>query len=411
MARTRNGRRIALVTMDVRLADEPKGLDRTAYIASTLAQAGYEVDLITSSFQHWEKAQRDTADQRYRSLPFRVVFIDAPSYKKNLDVARVRNHALVAKQVAVYLDAHPDYDLVLAKIPPNDLARVCGEFCRAHGIPFVVDVNDLWPEAMRMVLDVPVVSDVLFRPFLRDAEAAYRLADAAIGTSDEYALRPQKRNGREIPHITVYVGNDVAAFDAEACAHASAVRKPEGAFWVTYAGTIGKSYDIRTLIEAAGDIARAGHDDVQFMVLGGGPEKDRMEELARATAAPVTFPGYLPHAEMAAYLAASDVLVNSFVKRAPQCIVSKIGDYLAAGKPMVNTLDNAEFCAKVDRDGFGVNVAPEAPAELAGAILALKDDPHARERMGAAARAVAESQFDRPRAYRRIVDLVDKLLA
>ena len=226
-----------------------------------------------------------------------------------------------------------------------------------------------------------------------------------------YALRPQKRNGREIPHITVYVGNDVAAFDAEACAHASAVHKPEGAFWVTYAGTIGKSYDIRTLVEAAGDIARTGHDDVQFMVLGGGPEKDRMEELARATAAPVTFPGYLPHAEMAAYLAASDVLVNSFVKRAPQCIVSKIGDYLAAGKPMVNTLDNAEFCAKVDRDGFGVNVAPEAPAELAGAILALKDDPHARERMGAAARAVAESQFDRPRAYRRIVDLVDKLLA
>ena len=410
MARTRNGRRIALVTMDVRLADEPKGLDRTAYIAGTLAEAGYEVDLITSSFQHWEKAQRNTADERYRNLPFHVVFIDAPSYKKNLELARVRNHAQVAKQVAVYLDAHPDYDLVLAKIPPNDLARVCGEFCQAHGIPFVVDVNDLWPEAMRMVLDVPVVSDALFHPFLRDAEAAYRLADAAIGTSDEYALRPQKRNGREIPHITVYVGNDVAAFDAEAAANAGDVHKPEGAFWVTYAGTIGKSYDIRTLVEAAAEVAGEGHYVVRFMVLGGGPEKEQMEALAREKGAPVTFPGYLPHAQMAAYLAASDILVNSFIKRAPQCIVSKIGDYLAAGKPMINTLDNAEFCAKVEHDGFGVNVPPEAPADLAGAILALKDDPGARTRMGAAARAVAETQFDRPQSYRRIVELVDERL-
>lgn len=410
MARTRNGRRIALVTMDVRLADEPKGLDRTAYIAGTLAEAGYEVDLITSSFQHWEKAQRNTADERYRNLPFHVVFIDAPSYKKNLELARVRNHAQVAKQVAVYLDAHPDYDLVLAKIPPNDLAHVCGEFCQAHGIPFVVDVNDLWPEAMRMVLDVPVVSDALFHPFLRDAEAAYRLADAAIGTSDEYALRPQKRNGREIPHITVYVGNDVAAFDAEAAANAGDVHKPEGAFWVTYAGTIGKSYDIRTLVEAAAELAGEGHDDVRFMVLGGGPEKEQMEALAREKGAPVTFPGYLPHAQMAAYLAASDILVNSFIKRAPQCIVSKIGDYLAAGKPMISTLDNAEFCAKVEHDGFGVNVPPEAPADLAGAILALKDDPGARTRMGAAARAVAETQFDRPQSYRRIVELVDELV-
>jgi glycosyltransferase involved in cell wall biosynthesis len=410
MARTRNGRRIALVTMDVRLADEPKGLDRTAYIAGTLAEAGYEVDLITSSFQHWEKAQRNTADERYRNLPFHVVFIDAPSYKKNLELARVRNHAQVAKQVAVYLDAHPDYDLVLAKIPPNDLARVCGEFCQAHGIPFVVDVNDLWPEAMRMVLDVPVVSDALFHPFLRDAEAAYRLADAAIGTSDEYALRPQKRNGREIPHITVYVGNDVAAFDAEAATNAGDVHKPEGAFWVTYAGTIGKSYDIRTLVEAAAELAGEGHDDVRFMVLGGGPEKEQMEALAREKGAPVTFPGYLPHAQMAAYLAASDILVNSFIKRASQCIVSKIGDYLAAGKPMINTLDNAEFCAKVEHDGFGVNVPPEAPADLAGAILALKDDPGARTRMGAAARAVAETQFDRPQSYRRIVELVDELV-
>ena len=49
---------------------------------------------------------------------------------------------------------------------------------------------------------------------------------------------------------------------------------------------------------------------------------------------------------MAAYLAKSDILVNSFVKKAPQSIVTKIGDYLAAGKPMINTCMSPEFRQK-----------------------------------------------------------------
>ncbi|MFR6162345.1 MAG: hypothetical protein ACLUJR_04505 [Mediterraneibacter gnavus] len=28
----------------------------------------------------------------------------------------------------------------------------------------MADVNDLWPEAMRMVFDIPIVSDLLFYP-------------------------------------------------------------------------------------------------------------------------------------------------------------------------------------------------------------------------------------------------------
>ena len=114
---------------------------------------------------------------------------------------------------------------------------------------------------------------------------------------------------------------------------------------------------------------------------------------------------------MAPYLAASDILVNSFVRKAPQSIVSKVGDYLAAAKPMINPLANPEFMTKVEADVFGVNVQSENPVELAAAILQLKEDAVARERMRKAARHIAEEQFDRPHAYARIVDLVNRLLA
>lgn len=39
-------------------------------------------------------------------------------------------------------------------------------------------MNDLWPEAFRIALDVPVLSDIAFSPFYRQAKAAYDLADA-----------------------------------------------------------------------------------------------------------------------------------------------------------------------------------------------------------------------------------------
>ncbi len=399
--------RIVIVAADVRLPGEARGLDREAYIADLLARSGFDVELVTSSFQHWDKAQRDTSAPMYQQVPYRITFLHTSNYTKNITPKRIFNHAQFAHEVAQYLDERI-YDLMFAKMPPNDQCRVCAEYARTRGIPLIVDVNDLWPEAMRMVMDVPGVSSLAFSPFRRDADYAYRHATAVIGTSDDYAQRALMSGGTP-ELLTVYVGNDVAAFDQEASS--SAVEKPADEFWVTYAGTIGTSYDLETLVRASRLLKDAGvASDLRLMILGEGPEREKLMRLADALEVNATFPGYLPHADMVPYLIESDVLVNSFVRKAPQSIVSKVGDYLAAGKPMINTLATPEFCRKVESDGFGLNVEPENPIELAAAILELEENPAARKAMGKAARRIAEEQFDRPRAYQRIVELVRSLL-
>lgn len=402
-------KRIAVVAIDVKLPGEARGLDREPYIAERLVETGYEVDLITSSFQHWEKSQRDTTNPAYAQTPYRTVFIDAPSianYKKNITPTRVINHAYIARKVGRYLRGQ-HYDLVFVRVPPNDLARACAKYTQDHGIPLVVDVNDLWPEAMRMVFDVPVLRDVAFGSFKRDADYVYRHATAVIGTSDGYAHRALDA-GAYPQLMTVYVGSDIADFDAAAAA--CAIAKPTDEFWITYAGTIGTSYDIESLVRAASLLKNIGHDEMRLMILGEGPERERLIQLAAELDVNATFLGYLPYEEMVPYLVASDLLVNSFVSKAPQSIVSKVGDYLAAGKPMINTLANPEFVAKVSTDGFGINIPPEDPVALAAAILELQKDEVARITMGQAARRIAEEQFDRPRAYTRIVDLINVLL-
>lgn len=411
-------KKIAILTMGVRLKGE-KGYTRFGYLAEFLVKAGYQVDLITTTFQHWEKAQRDMervkkeiADGAY---PYGLRFVYEPGYKRNVDFARILSHRTAAKNLKAMLEEKPDdgrdYDLIYAEIPPNDVALAAAEYAKRQGIPFVVDVNDLWPEAMRMVLDIPVVSSVLFYPLKRDAEKVYALASGVVGTSDEYRDRPFERQKRKIPKVTVYVGNEIESFDRGAEEHRSGITKQNREFWVTYAGTIGTSYDIRTLILAGEVLANRGYPDIRIKILGGGPMKGELEELVKVRQIyNVEFVGYVPYDRMAAYLKMSDVLVNSFVKKAPQSIVTKIGDYLAAGKPMINTCMSPEFREKVENDGFGVNVIPENAQALADVIEELYEDGEWREALGKRAREVAEEQFDRPKSYRKIERLIAGLI-
>lgn len=410
-------KKIAIITMGVKLKDE-KGYTRFGYLAEFLTKAGFQVDLITTTFQHWEKAQRDLkkiqADIDAGEYPFGLRFIYEPGYKKNVDLARVRSHKIAAKNLKKMLEAKPedgkDYDLLYAEIPPNDVARVAAEYGVAHNIPFVADVNDLWPEAMRMVLDIPVVSSILFHPLQRDAEKVYSMVSGVVGTSDEYRDRPFKNQKRNVPKVTVYVGNEIKTFDEGAEKNKESVAKPEGEFWVSYAGTIGTSYDIRTMVLAGEELIRRGRSDIKIKILGGGPMKDELEKLAKDMKIEnVEFVGYAPYDKMAAYLAESDILVNSFVKKAPQSIVTKIGDYLAAGKAMINTCMSPEFRNKVEADGFGVNIMPEDVEILAGAIEDLYNNDEKRLAMGKRAREIAEEQFDRPKAYKKIRNLITEL--
>lgn len=416
---------IAVVTMGVKLGDETRGYTRFRFLSELLAREGFAVDLITSSFQHWEKAQRDCSKACYQDLPYRVVFIDEPGYTKNLDLGRILSHRVAAKNLRAHFERTAGtYDLIYAEIPPNDVARACAEAANALHIPFVADINDLWPEAMRMVVDVPVVSDLAFYPFARDAKRVYQLLAAAVGTSDEYAARPAKDREKPYPRATVYVGNDLTSFDAGAREHAADVNKPAGELWVTYAGTLGASYDVITLVEAADLLERKrltqaaakGADPalalppVRVKVLGDGPDREKLEARAAELDAPVDFLGYTAYDLMAAYLCASDIMVNSLVTSAAQSIVTKIGDYLASGNPMINTGSSPEFRAKVTSDGFGVNVEAENAQALADAIEKLAEHASLRKIMGSKARAVAENEFDQPRAYREIVDLLRTLL-
>lgn len=402
-------KRIAIYTQDAKLGNEVKGATRYVYLATLLHEHGYDVDFITSGFQHWEKRQRDVGHFDAGTDAYTIRFIEEPFYPKNMCPQRIWAHHVVAKRVSEYFDEHHDYDLIYCQIPPNDVAREIGKAAQKFNIPFVVDVNDLWPEAFRVALDVPVLSDILFSPFYRQARAVYQMADAVVGTSDEYRERGLRDARSGIPSETVYVGNQLCEFDAGVAAHASQIDKPAGDIWVSYAGTLSACYDLETLVRAMALVQKT-HPEAKLQILGDGSERDNLKAAAHSSGAKVVFHGYLPYSQMAAWLSKSDITINSLVEKAAQSIVTKIGDYLAAGKPMVNTSCSKEFRAKVEADGFGVNVKPGDAEGMARVLIDLIEDSSRRAQMGEKARAIAEEQFDRPHSYLKTVRLIEGLI-
>lgn len=401
-------KKIAIVTLAVALEGE-KGYSRFRFLANLLSQY-YDVDLVTSTFQHWEKKQRSKSQIDKLNTNYGIELAYEPGYKKNVDFRRFLSHKVAVNNIQKILE-RKNYDLIYCIIPDNGMAKAVGRFAKKHGIKYVVDVEDLWPEAMEMVSPLPkTINNILFSSFRKQARIAYQSADAFVGTSDEYKDVPMlKYSVCGKPAITVYVGCDLDDFDAGVREHENEVEKSTDEFWVTYAGNLGSSYDIPTMIRAAQEL-QGDYSNIKFKILGGGPLEAEFKSIANEKLCNVEFVGYTPYRKMAAYLVKSDVLVNSFVKKAPQSIVTKIGDYLAAGRPMINTLSSIEFKTKVANDGFGINVEAENVETLKSAIVDLYHNRKLCQEMGEKARFIAETEFDRKTSYKKIVALINDLL-
>ena len=403
-------KKIGIVSLGYAWLPCEPGPSRFYYIAKMFAEQRFDVELIGSGFQHFEKRPRDKEKIRKQGYPFLNTFIDVLPYKKNIDVRRALGNKIAAVRLMRYLRGR-EYDLIYCSIPANNISAKVGAYCKEKGIPFVVDIEDLWPEAMEMVFHVPLVKNLLFSYFKKDAKKTYRNADAVIGTSDEFTNRAFLHRERNIPSATVYVGCDLEIFDSGVAEFAGAIFKQDKEFWVTYAGSIGASYDIRTLVLAAAKLHQAGQSNIKIKILGTGPLKEELEALAKSLGCVnVEFCGYVEYKKMAAYLGKSDLLINSFVKGASQSIVNKVGDYLAAGKPMINTLASREFMGLVKEYGFGANIEAECAQELFGVILSYAGDMRRCIEEGIAARKLAETKFDRKTSYRTIIELVNGLV-
>jgi len=373
---------------------------RFVYLAKMLKD-NHSVEILTSNFSHGEKRHFKNIGN---SGEIKVTAIDEPGYKKNVSFKRIYSHKVLAKNIARYLENRKKPDVIYVAIPSLDVAEAVANYCKKNNVKFVIDIQDLWPEAFKMVLKIPVISDILFKPMEIQANSIYSMADEVVAVSKTYADRALKVNKKCKEAKVVYLGTKKETFDSYAKEETPALEKKTDEMWVGYIGSLSASYDIKTVIDALSEIKT--DKDIRFVVMGSGPKKEEFEEYAKEKNINCIFTGALPYPQMVATLKKCDIAVNPIVKGAAQSIINKVGDFAMAGLPVVNTLECQEYRDLLCEYNAGIACECENSKEVSDAILKLIESPELLKEMSKNSRRLGEERFDRENTYKLIYEVI-----
>lgn len=384
---------------------EEQSNNRFNYLASMLHDTGCRVELITSSFSHRNKAQRKHVGERKNT--YKTTLIYEPSYQKNISLKRLfYSHKKMAANLETYLHKCQKPDVVYCAIPSLSVAGVAAKYCNKNNIRFVVDIQDLWPEAFQMVLNIPLISNVIFAPFMKMANSIYEAADGIIGVSQTYVDRALSVNTKCKNGYPVFLGTDLNDFDENAKKN-EVLKKSEGEIWLGYCGTLGRSYDLTTVISA---LSLMGKQAPKLIVMGDGPRAQEFKEYAQKKNVEAVFTGLLPYNKMCGLLCDCDIVVNPIAKGAAQSIINKHADYAMSGLPVISTQENEEYRNLVDTYQMGYNCENNNADELAACIMKLANDAELRKKCGDNARRCAEEKFNRKTTYQQILKIIEGII-
>lgn len=163
-------------------------------------------------------------------------------------------------------------------------------------------------------------------------------------------------------------------------------------FTVLYWGNFLPHHGLDTIVDA---VAELDDEEIEFVFLGEGPEKERIQAEAESHDLSNTrFLGRVPMDDLVDWIAAADVCLGIFSSdiRARASITNKVSEGVAMGKPVVTMDSQAIRDWFTDREDIYL-VPPEDGVALAAAIRDLRDDSALRKTLGANARTRYEDAF------------------
>lgn len=282
----------------------------------------------------------------------RQILLHVPSYKKNLSIGRIWSHLMFSWKLKKYLELNPEKPQVIyCAMPTSSSAYVCAKFCKKHGIKFVVDVIDLWPDSLLPLIKGSSIIKVILFPWTYMTRYAYRNADVIMGESMAYAQEAKKYNNKA-PVFPIYLGVDVDYINSVKSLRAIKLEKPKDEIWIAYAGSLGNSYDFESLLDAVKGIQ--GQYKYKLWFVGDGVRRKEIEDYIEANSLKAEITGFLPYEQLLGYLSYMDIAVNIFRANTKVVYSYKFNDYVAMDCFVLNSL-KGETADMVDKYQIGRN--------------------------------------------------------
>lgn len=384
------------------------GLTRTYEFARALVDAEHDVTVLTSS-SHLPESFRERFITRGEIDGIHIIAIRVGYSNYMPHLRRILSFgAFMLSSVWAALRV-PRPDVVVASSTPITVALPGLSVARFKGVPFVFEVQDLWPEAAIQMGAIPR------RGFIatlakRLERAAYRRAAFVVPVSPGMAegVVAEGVPAAKIQMIPNF--SNLSLFHpGEKDSELVARYDLGGKFVVGYTGAIGPSNAVHEQVpEAARILKERGRGDIVFAIAGDGKSLPLLRELT-AGLDNVHILGRIPKVEVPALTRTSDALLVLFGKQPILATNSpnKFFDALASGRPVI--VNQPGWTKElVEESGAGIAVPTCDGAALADAIESLADDADRAAEMGRRARVLAEERFGRELQAERMVAVLEQ---
>jgi glycosyltransferase involved in cell wall biosynthesis len=285
-------------------------------------------------------------------------------------------------------------DFLFVESPPLFLVPTAYVYSRLRNVPFILNVADLWPDA---VIEMGLIKKGLAREILTSLERwSYRRAAYVNAITEGIRVSLLKEKNLP-PQKVLYLPNGVdtdsyqpGPADEELMASLGLTGKKI----VLYAGTLGRAHGLENVLKAAKMLQHL--PEIHFLFVGDGSERPRLEKLrAEMALNNVSFRDFVPLSQLKAYYSIAECGLASLLDLPifESARPSKIFAVLASGKPMVY-FGKGEGARLVQLANAGVVVEPENSEALAKTVSGLLGNRKLVHELGSNGRKYVEENYE-----------------
>lgn len=363
---------------------DPEPTFKGLLFADALRRHGHDVEVLTGYPNYPGGRIYDGYHQRFftRESVDGIRVLRVPLYPSHDDsaVRRIANYVSFSASATIASLFVRKPDVVYLYHPPATVAAAAMAMKYVRGVPFVLDVQDLWPETLRAtgMLSGDRPLRLVRWGMHRIYAAAAHVLVLSPGFKDAIAAVTGPRKVTVVPN---WADERQMSFGDEHVGEAPA--SAEDPFTVLFAGTMGKAQSLTTILDAASTLHQ---ERVRFVFVGAGIEVERLKATAEARGLNnVSFLPRRPVSEMSPLLQSADALLVH-LRDDPLfsiTIPSKTQAYLMAGRPILMGV-RGDAAAMVEEAGAGLVFEPENKDSLVEAIRTMaRLDRSDRAAMGA----------------------------
>jgi len=383
---------------------------RHGLLAEILLKQGHHVDWWTSAWDHQQKRWRVDQDVSIPVSPnYRIHLLRGTGYHKNVSLTRLNDHRAVADKYTTSIASQPLPDLILSSFPTVGLCNASISFGQRHQVPIVIDVRDMWPDIFFDVFPKPLrrLIQLGTLPMVHANTKVLRAANAIVSMSEACLKWGLDTAGRErtvndVVYPLAYrrpIVSDTARKEALSALRAKGVDPEKTICW--YIGTLGKRYDVATILDSARLLEASHGDKAQFVISGDGDQSDKLRQQVTGLKN-VVFTGWVQKPEIATLMELADIGIVAINDPLPT-LPNKLFEYFSAGLPVVSCV-SGEAAQLIENGRCGLNYSMHDSGSLASALQRFIDDTDLRSRYGKNAFQLYEQNYSCEAVYEPMMD-------